>query len=121
MIDQLLRDVTTPPKRAGFDLDDIIKRAESTEGAPDTVGEAGAEDGDEGNINPVDGAPDTVELPPEMQHIIMMLMQHPEILQMLIRGDQGLPDSVMPPGGQPSPDVSTAAGQTGAPGIPPTA
>ena len=83
------------------------------------LGEGGHEEANEG-----------VQLPPELQHLLMMLMQHPEILQQLMHGGGGgLPDEAigggMPggmggeeQGGGMPPEMAAAAGGGGGAGAP---
>ena len=88
-------------KSAGFNgLDSIISKVADGEGGGEddagggdnAAGFGGNEDegGSEGMVEGGGEMPgaDTPELPPELQQLLMILMQHPEIMQQLMHGGQ---------------------------------
>lgn len=92
-----------PSKTAGlgFDLDVAIKVAEDDEEGNEQGGMPYSGDGQGGNDENgnipglgenVEEPNEGVELPPELQQLLMLLMQHPEVIQMLMQGGEIPPD-----------------------------
>ena len=146
LLDEIRNEASTTTRRKfasnrGLDLSAIITKVaedEDDEGSEAEGGGGGANDEPGGNENGEipglgegghDEPNEGVQLPPELQHLLMILMQHPEILQQLMQGG-GIPDDAMgqamggPEGGMPGgeeggmpPEMAgMAAGGGGAPG-----
>jgi len=128
LLDEIRRETAFETRKTAsrdrFNLDAIITKVaeeDEDEGGEKPSGDAnGAPGGEKGNDEngeipglgeggQEEEANEGVQLPPELQHLLMMLMQHPELLQQLMHGG-GMPDAAM--AGMPGGDM---AGQ-GAPG-----
>lgn len=114
----------------GIDLDSVLEKIADDEGDDNGEAPRGDNGDDKGGDDENEAVPglgehepesnEGVQLPPELQHLLMMLMQHPEILQQLMHGG-GIPDEAMgggEQGGGMPPEMAAMAGGGGAAGGP---
>ena len=148
LLDQIRDEAfNTQPRRkyasrnSGINLDAVFAKIADEEGDEGSIPMGASGDDQSGNnengeipglgSGAHEEANEGVQLPPELQHLLMMLMQHPEILQKMMHGGGGIPDEAVggpemggggaAGGGMPPELAAMAGGGGGAPGMAPGA